>query len=287
MPAPTRSTNCARRRRCGSSGVPVLGICYGMFTMAVQQGGEVEAEHAPRVRLRRGARARPHRAAEGHRGLRDARRPRHAQGVDEPRRQGHRAAARLQADGLDAELPDRRHGRRGARLLRRAVPPRGHAHRSRAASCSSRFVLDIARREPDWVMRDHVDRGGGAHPRAGRRRGGDPRPVGRRRLERRRGADPPRDRRPAHLRVRRPRPAAPGRGPHGDGHVRAAGCMRRSCTSMPASSSSAAWPASADPEAKRKIIGREFVEVFQAEARSKAARRTRAVAGAGHDLSRT
>ena len=24
-------------------GVPVLGICYGMFTMAVQQGGEVEA----------------------------------------------------------------------------------------------------------------------------------------------------------------------------------------------------------------------------------------------------
>ena len=24
-------------------GVPVLGICYGMFTMAVQQGGQVEA----------------------------------------------------------------------------------------------------------------------------------------------------------------------------------------------------------------------------------------------------
>ena len=24
-------------------GVPVLGICYGMFTMAVQQGGKVEA----------------------------------------------------------------------------------------------------------------------------------------------------------------------------------------------------------------------------------------------------
>ena len=50
-------------------GVPVLGICYGMFTMAVQLGGEVEAEHAPRVRLRRGARARPHAAARRHRGL--------------------------------------------------------------------------------------------------------------------------------------------------------------------------------------------------------------------------
>ena len=44
-------------------GVPVLGICYGMFTMAVQLGGQVEASDAPRVRLRRGARARPHAAA--------------------------------------------------------------------------------------------------------------------------------------------------------------------------------------------------------------------------------
>ena len=42
-------------------GVPVLGICYGMFTMTVQQGGQVEASDAPRVRLCRGARARPHR----------------------------------------------------------------------------------------------------------------------------------------------------------------------------------------------------------------------------------
>ena len=50
-------------------GVPVLGICYGMFTMAVQLGGEVEASTPPRVRLRRGARARPHPAAAGHRGL--------------------------------------------------------------------------------------------------------------------------------------------------------------------------------------------------------------------------
>ena len=40
--------------------------------------------------------------------------------------------------------------------------------------------------------------------------------------------------------------------------------MRRSCMSMPASSSSAQLAGVADPEAKRKIIGREFVEVFQA-----------------------
>ena len=38
--------------------------------------------------------------------------------------------------------------------------------------------------------------------------------------------------------------------------------------STPASSSSASWPGVADPEAKRKIIGREFVEVFQARGRA-------------------
>jgi GMP synthase (glutamine-hydrolysing) B subunit len=42
-----------------------------------------------------------------------------------------------------------------------------------------------------------------------------------------------------------------------------------------------------DPEAKRKIIGREFVEVFKAEA-ANSRRRVRAMglAGAGHDLPR-
>ena len=54
--------------------------------------------------------------------------PRPARRVDEPRRQGRRAAAGLQADRHQRRLPDRRHGRRGAPLLRRAVPPRGHAH---------------------------------------------------------------------------------------------------------------------------------------------------------------
>ena len=113
----------------------------GHLLRHVHDGGAAgrpgRGQHAPRVRLCRGARARPHRAAEGHRGLRHARRPRHAEGVDEPRRQGHRAAAGLQADGQHAELPDRRHGRRGARLLRRAVPPRGDAHACRAGRCSS------------------------------------------------------------------------------------------------------------------------------------------------------
>ena len=35
--------SCAHRDAVWQLGVPVLGICYGMFTMAVQRGGEVEA----------------------------------------------------------------------------------------------------------------------------------------------------------------------------------------------------------------------------------------------------
>ncbi len=112
---------------------------------AGRQGG---VERPPRIRLRRSARARPHAPAGRHRGLRHGRRPRHAEGLDEPRRQGHRAAAGLQADGLDAELPDRRHGRRGARLLRRAVPPGSHAHPCRAARCSSASCSTSPARSP-------------------------------------------------------------------------------------------------------------------------------------------
>ncbi len=200
-------------------GVPVLGICYGMFTMAVQLGGQVEAASHREFGYAE-VRARGHtRLLNGIAGLRHRRGPRHAQGLDEPRRQGHRDAAGLQADGQHAELPDRRHGGRGAWLLRRAVPPRGHAHRERARTAEplrARHCRRAARLGDGRLCR----RGGGTHPRAGGQGRSDPRPVGRCGLERGRGADPPRHRRPADLRLRRPWPAAPERRRAGDGDVR-------------------------------------------------------------------
>ena len=108
-----------RRSAVFELGVPVLGICYGMQTMADQLGGKVEGGHKREFGYRRSARPRPHAScSKDIAGLHHGRRPRHAQRLDEPRRQGDRDAARLQADGLHRELPDRRHGRRGAPLLR-------------------------------------------------------------------------------------------------------------------------------------------------------------------------
>ena len=114
---------------------------------------------------------------------RTTRGPRHAQRLDEPRRQGRRAAARLQADGVD-----RRTARSPAWPTRSARfygvqfhPEVTHTEAGRGdpatASCSrsaaARPTGSCANIVAEAVARD---------PRAGRRRGGDPRPVGRRRF---------------------------------------------------------------------------------------------------------
>jgi GMP synthase (glutamine-hydrolysing) A subunit len=110
-------------------GVPVLGICYGMQTMAQQLGGKVEGSNTREFGYAE-VRARGHTALLNDIADFTTAGPRHARRLDEPRRQGDRAAAGLQAHGQHGRLPDRRHGRRGAALLRCAVPPRGHPHRA-------------------------------------------------------------------------------------------------------------------------------------------------------------
>ena len=95
----------------------------------------------------------------------------------------------------------------------------------------------------------------------------DLRAVGRRRLLGRRGAAARGDRRPAHLHLRRQRPAAAGRGASRSSSAvprplqHPAGAPRRfgRC-------SSASSRASADPEEKRKTIGAAFIDVFEEEA---------------------
>ena len=123
-----------------------------------------------------------------------------------------------------------------------------------------------------------------AHPRAGRHGPGDLRPLRRRRFRRRGRADPRGDRRPAHLRLRRSRPAARSARPS-----RSCALFRdqlqhpaRAC-GRAGTCSSARSQGVSDPEAKRKTIGRLFIEVFEEEAEED---RRRRLPGAGHALSR-
>ncbi len=242
-PAPTRSTSCARRRRCGSSGVPVLGICYGMFTMAVQLGGEVEASDHREFGY---AEVRAH----GHTRL--------LEGIEDfSTAEGHGMLKVWMSHGdkvtalppgfkLMACTPScpiagmadearRYYGVQFHPEVTHTVQGRGDARALRAR--------DLRRARPDWVMRDYVAEAVARDPRAGRQRRGDPRPVGRRRFERRRGADPPRDRRPADLRLRRPRPAAPERSGDGDGDVRRPAAREGRARRRRRPSSSASSPA--------------------------------------------
>ncbi len=105
----------------------------------------------------------------------------------------------------------RGHRRREAQALRRAVPSGGGAHAARRAADRQ---LRAQHRRPDgrldaWRL---PRRAGRQDPRPGRQGPGDLRAVRRRRQRGRRRADPRGDRRPAHLRLRRPRPAAARRG---------------------------------------------------------------------------
>ena len=171
-------------------------------------------------------------AADGPRARPAARRdPRGADLLDVSPRHGVRGAAGVRRARLLDGLAGGRVRVGRARRLRDPVPPRGRPHPVRPAGADElpqgRLRLR-AELEPELGDRG-ADR---ADPRAGRRRPGDLRALGRGRLERRGAARAPRDRRPADVRVRRPRPDAQERGRAGDRRVprplpRPAGCGRR------------------------------------------------------------
>jgi len=136
-------------------GVPVLGICYGMFTMAVQQGGQVEAS---RHREFGYAEVRAH----GHTKL--------LQGIEDfSTAEGHGMLKVWMSHGDKVTaLPP------GFKLMAStpSCPIAGMAnedkryygvqfhpevtHTLQGRALLERFVLDIAGAKPDWVMRDHV-----------------------------------------------------------------------------------------------------------------------------------
>ena len=136
-------------------GVPVLGICYGMFTMAVQQGGQVEASMHREFGY---AEVRAH----GHTAL--------LKGIEDfATAEGHGMLKVWMSHGdkvtalppgfkLMASTPscpiagmaDEARGYYGVQFH----PEVTHTVQGRALL--ERFVLEIAGAKPDWVMRDHV-----------------------------------------------------------------------------------------------------------------------------------
>ncbi|MBU6260333.1 MAG: glutamine-hydrolyzing GMP synthase [Burkholderiales bacterium] len=136
-------------------GVPVLGICYGMFTMTVQLGGAVEAsakrefgyaEVRAHGHTKLLADIEDHRTAEGH-GM-----------LEVWMSHGDKVTALPPGFKLMASTPscpiagmaDEARGYYGVQFH----PEVTHTRQGRALL--ERFVLGIAGARPDWVMRDHV-----------------------------------------------------------------------------------------------------------------------------------
>jgi GMP synthase (glutamine-hydrolysing) len=138
------------------SGVPVLGICYGMFTMTVQQGGQVEASSHREFGY---AEVRAH----GHTKLLD--------GIEDFRTaEGHGMLKVWMSHGdkvtalppgfkLMASTPS-------CPIAGMADEARGYyavqfhpevTHTVQGRALLERFVLQIAGAKPDWVMRGHIE----------------------------------------------------------------------------------------------------------------------------------
>ncbi len=136
-------------------GVPVLGICYGMFTMAVQQGGQVEAS-AHREFGYAEVRAHGHTALL--KGIEDFSTPEGHGMLKVWMSHGDKVTALPAGFKLMASTPscpiagmaDESRGYYGVQFH----PEVTHTVQGRALL--ERFVLQIAGAQPDWVMHDHI-----------------------------------------------------------------------------------------------------------------------------------
>jgi GMP synthase (glutamine-hydrolysing) len=137
-------------------GVPVLGICYGMFTMTVQQGGEVEASTHREFGY---AEVRAHGHTKLLKGLEDFATPEGHGMLKVWMSHGDKVTALPPGFKLMASTPscpiagmaDEARGYYGVQFH----PEVTHTVQGRALL--ERFVLGICDAQPDWVMRDHVE----------------------------------------------------------------------------------------------------------------------------------
>ena len=245
-------------------GVPVLGICYGMFTMAVQQGGQVEAASHREFGY---AEVRAHGHTKLLEGIEDFATVEGHGMLKVWMSHGDKVTAlppgfKLMASTAScpiAGMADEARGYYGVQFH----PEVTHTVQGRALL--ERFVLKIAGARPDWVMRDHVDE---AVARIREQVGGEEVILG---LSG--GVDSSVAAALIHRAI-------------GDqltcvfvdhGLLRLnegaavmemfAGRLSAKVVHVDASAQfMGALAGVADPEAKRKVIGREFVEVFQREA---------------------
>ena len=141
-------------------GVPVLGICYGMFTMAVQQGGQVEASTHREFGY---AEVRAHGHTKLLKDIQDFATP-----GPEGKSHGMLKVWMSHGDKITALPP-------GFKLMAStpSCPIAGMADESRGyygvqfhpevthtvqgRALLERFVLGICGARPDWVMRDHIE----------------------------------------------------------------------------------------------------------------------------------
>ena len=138
------------------SGVPVLGICYGMFTMTVQQGGQVEASTHREFGY---AEVRAHGHTQLLQGIEDFATPEGHGMLRVWMSHGDKVTALPPGFKLMASTPS-------CPIAGMADEVRGYygvqfhpevTHTVQGKALLERFVLGICNAQPDWVMRDHIE----------------------------------------------------------------------------------------------------------------------------------
>jgi GMP synthase (glutamine-hydrolysing) len=137
-------------------GVPVLGICYGMFTMAVQQGGQVEASTHREFGY---AEVRAHGHTRLLQGIEDFSTPEGHGMLKVWMSHGDKVTALPPGFKLMASTPS-------CPIAGMADESRGYyavqfhpevTHTVKGRELLNRFVLDVAQAKPDWVMGDYIE----------------------------------------------------------------------------------------------------------------------------------